>query len=74
MHVGSVHAADGEQAIQHARDLFTRRAEGISLWLVRSADIVASDPSQSDELFEPSLDKTYRFPTSHPLPDDVDHI
>ncbi len=51
-HVGSVHAVDGETALQAARDLFTRRQEGVSLWVVPSADIVASDPSAEAELFE----------------------
>ena len=73
-HVGSVHAADGETALQAARDLFTRRQEGASLWVVPSADIVASDPSAEAELFEPAVDKAYRFPTSYELPVDVDHM
>ena len=73
-HVGSVHAADGETALQAARDLFTRRQEGVSLWVVPSADIVASDPSAEAELFEPAADKAYRFPTRYELPADVDHM
>ena len=73
-HVGSVHAADGETALQAARDLFTRRQEGVSLWVVPSADIVASDPSAEAELFEPAVDKAYRFPASYELPADVDHM
>ena len=73
-HVGSVHAVDGETALQAARDLFPRRQEGVSLWVVPSADIVASDPSAEAELFEPAVDKAYRFPTSYELPADVDHM
>ena len=53
-HVGSVHAADARMAIEHARDVYTRRQEGVSLWVVRSADIVASDPGEADALFEPA--------------------
>ena len=41
-HVGSLHAADPEQALQAARDTYTRRQEGVSLWVVRSSDIHAS--------------------------------
>ena len=74
VHVGSVHAAGREQALQNARDLFTRRGEGVSLWVVRSTDIVASDPDDAAALFEPALDKTFRFPTAHPLPAAVDHM
>ena len=73
-HVGSVHAVDGETALQAARDLFTRRQEGVSLWVVPSADIIASDPSAEAELFEPAVDKAYRFPTSYEQPADVDHM
>ena len=40
-HVGSVHAPDGEIAVRHARDTYTRRLEGVSLWVVPSAAIVA---------------------------------
>ena len=43
-HVGSVHAPDSELALRHARDTYTRRLEGVSLWVVPSAEIVASDP------------------------------
>ena len=33
-HVGSLHAADAEMAIQNARDVYTRRNEGVSIWVV----------------------------------------
>lgn len=73
-HAGSVHAADGETALRAARDLFTRRQEGVSLWVVPSSEIVASDPADDDALFEPAADKAYRFPTSYELPPEVDHM
>ena len=53
-HAGSLHAADARMAIEHARDVYTRRQEGISIWVVRSSDIVASDPAEADALFEPA--------------------
>lgn len=62
-HVGSVHAPDPDMAMRHARDVYTRRMEGVSIWAVRSADIVASDPAQAGEIFEPAADKVYRYPT-----------
>ena len=46
-HVGSVHAPDPKLALSHARDTYTRREEGVSLWVVKSTDIVASDPDDS---------------------------
>lgn len=73
-HAGSVHAPDAELALRHARDTYTRRLEGVSLWVVRSADIVASDPAQAGELFEPAADKIYRHPTFYNLPDAVKHM
>jgi len=73
-HVGSVHAADEVMALQAARDVYTRRGEGLSVWVVLAKDIVASDPSDKDELFEPSADKIYRHPTFYDIPDDVGHM
>ena len=73
-HVGSVHAPDAELALRHARDTYTRRMEGVSLWVVPSAEIVASDPDEAGELFEPAEDKIYRHPTFYDIPDEVKHI
>lgn len=73
-HVGSVHAADARMALDSARDLYTRRMEGVSLWVVPSAAITASDPSDAGALFEPAQDKVYRHPTFYTVPDGVTHI
>jgi len=74
VHAGTVHAPDAELALQNARDLFTRRSEGVSLWVVKSADITASDPDDADALFDPAADKTFRHPTDFDLPDEVAHM
>ena len=73
-HVGSVHAPDPKLALAHARDTYTRRQEGVSLWVVKSTDIIASDPAEAGELFEPAADKVYRHPTFYDIPDEVKHI
>jgi ring-1,2-phenylacetyl-CoA epoxidase subunit PaaB len=73
-HAGSLHAADEVMALQAARDVYTRRGEGNSIWVVRSADIVASDPVQAGENFEPTADKVYRHPTFYEIPEDVGHM
>ena len=73
-HCGSLRAADAPQALQMARDVYTRRQEGVSIWVVRSADIVASSPDDKGELFEPAADKIYRHPTFYDIPDDVGHM
>jgi ring-1,2-phenylacetyl-CoA epoxidase subunit PaaB len=74
--VGSFHpdAPDAELALRHARDTYTRRLEGISLWVVPSAQIVASDPNQGGPLFEPAESKIYRHPTFYHVPDAVKHL
>ncbi len=73
-HVGSVHAADATMALEHARDLYTRRMEGVSLWVVKSSDITASDPGENDSLFAPAEDKVYRHPTFYDIPKEVETL
>ena len=70
-HVGSLHAPDAEMAVNNARDVYTRRNEGVSIWVVQSDDIVASAPSERGELFVPSNSKVYRHPTFFVIPDEV---
>ncbi|MGI8882383.1 MAG: 1,2-phenylacetyl-CoA epoxidase subunit PaaB [Jatrophihabitans sp.] len=74
VHVGSLHAADPQMALRHARDLYTRRNEGVSIWVIDSAHITASSPSEKDPFFAPSGDKVYRHPTFYSIPDDVPHM
>ncbi len=73
-HAGSVHAADATMALEHARDAYTRRMEGVSLWVVESSTITASDPGDAGALFEPAEDKIYRHPTFYTIPDHIKHI
>ena len=73
-HVGSIHASDAEMALENARDVFTRRGEAASLWVVPSTAIVASDPADADELFEPAMDKEFRHPTFYEVPDGVANL
>ena len=71
-HVGSLHAPDAETAVQNARDGYTRRAEGVSIWVVPSLHIHASDDAES--MFEPFEDKPYRHPTFYEIPDEVGQL
>ena len=59
-HVGSLHATDAKMAIENARDVYTRRMEGVSIWVVESKYITASNPDEAGELYEPAVDKIYR--------------
>ncbi len=73
-HAGSLHAADAQMAIENARDVYTRRMEGVSLWVVESKYIHASNPDEAESLYEPANDKVYRHPTFYELPDEVGHM
>jgi len=73
-HVGSLHAADAEMAITNARDVYTRRQEGVSIWVVPASAITASSPDDKEPLFDPANDKVYRHPTFYKLPDEVNHM
>ena len=73
-HAGSLHAADAQMAIENARDVYTRRMEGISIWVVESKYIHASNPDEAGQLYEPANDKIYRYPTFYELPEEVNHM
>jgi ring-1,2-phenylacetyl-CoA epoxidase subunit PaaB len=73
-HVGSLHAADAQMAIENARDVYTRRQEGVSIWVVESRHIHASNPDEAESFYEPANDKVYRHPTFYDLPDEVNHM
>ena len=74
-HVGSVHAADATLALQAARDVYTRRGEGLSIWVVPSArHHRLAIPADRDTLFEPTGSKIYRHPTFYEVPDEVGNM
>ena len=73
-HVGSLHAADAQMAIENARDVYTRRSEGINIWVVPAEAISASSPEDEGAFFEPANDKIYRHPTFYSIPDEVKYI
>ena len=61
-------------AIQNARDVYTRRSEGISIWVVPANTISASSPEDQGAFFEPSNDKPYRHPTFYKIPEGVKYL
>ncbi|MBF9128603.1 1,2-phenylacetyl-CoA epoxidase subunit B [Plantactinospora sp. S1510] len=73
-HVGSLHAPDAELALHNARDVYTRRQEGVSIWVVPAQTITASSPDEKDAFFEPAADKVYRHPTFYEVPDGAAHL
>jgi ring-1,2-phenylacetyl-CoA epoxidase subunit PaaB len=70
-HAGSLHAADAAMAIENARDVYTRRQEGVSIWVVESKHIHASNPDDAGSFYEPASDKIYRYPGFYDLPEEV---
>ncbi len=73
-HVGSLHATDATLALQAARDIYTRRGEGLSIWVVPSHAITASDPADKEMMFAPAESKIYRHPTFYEVPEEVGHM
>lgn len=73
-HVGSLHAEDPEQALEYARDVYTRRSEGVSIWVVNSSDIFASQEDDNESFYDPMDDKPYRHATHYQLPDAVNNM
>ena len=73
-HVGSLHAPDATMALRNARDVYTRRQEGVSIWVVEASSITASSPDEKDSFFDPAADKVYRHPTFYDVPEDVEYL
>lgn len=73
-HVGSLHAADARMAIENARDVYTRRQEGNSIWVVRAEHVHASRPEDAESFYDPADDKVYRHPTFYTVPEGAKYI
>ncbi len=61
-------------AVRNARDVYTRRGEGVSIWVVPSDQITASSPDEKDAFFDPAADKVYRHPTFYEVPAEAEHL
>jgi ring-1,2-phenylacetyl-CoA epoxidase subunit PaaB len=73
-HAGSIHASDKKMALQNARDIFTRRNEGRSLWVVKSNEIASTTLDDESEFFDNNSDKIYRHPSFYEIPEGVKNI
>ena len=73
-HVGSLRAPDAHMALRNARDVYTRRQEGVSIWVVPASALVASSPDEKDAFFDPAGDKVYRHPTFYEVPEGLTHL
>ncbi|HGM9948135.1 TPA: 1,2-phenylacetyl-CoA epoxidase subunit PaaB [Providencia rettgeri] len=73
-HVGSLHAADDQMALENARDAYTRRSEGCSIWVMKAAHLIASQPEDKSTFFDPADTKVYRHPTFYTIPDGIKNM
>lgn len=74
IHVGSLHAKNPQQALLYARDVYIRRAEGISIWVVEQSNIHTSSEQDVADFVDPMNDKNYRHAKYYSLPDDVNNM
>jgi len=70
VHIGSLHAPDDETALENARDVYTRRGEGVSVWVVPSEAVSAFEPDAASDYVEAN-DKVYRLATHYEIPEEV---
>ena len=73
-HAGSVRAPDKEMAMLNARDVYSRRNEAVSLWVVEADQIVASSPEDAGPFFDPANDKIYRNPNFFKTPEGIKQV
>lgn len=64
VYVGDIHAPDAEMALVLAKENYARRDPCVSLWVVR-ADQIHATTSTAVAMFEPAMDKSYRFGGSY---------
>ena len=74
VHVGSLHAPDADMAVRNARDLYTRRNEGVSIWVVPADAITTSDPDAKGAFFESPAGKNYRHAVYYTKSEGVKHL
>ncbi|MGO4251384.1 1,2-phenylacetyl-CoA epoxidase subunit PaaB [Paenarthrobacter sp. TAF1] len=74
VHAGSLHAPDAAMALRNARDLYTRRNEGVSIWVVPAEAISSSDPDAKGAFFESPQGKDYRHATYYTKSEGVKHL
>ena len=59
IHVGSVHAPNQEMALLFAKEQFARRKRCVNIWVVKTADIGATQ-LEDEDMFETTPEKVHR--------------
>ena len=70
VHIGSLHAPDAKMALENARDVYTRRGEGVSVWVIPSTEVHAFEPDAAADYVEAN-EKVYRLATHYEIPEEV---
>ena len=65
---------DATMALRNGRDLYTRRNEGTSVWVVPSEAIASSDPDSKGGFFESASGKNSRHATYYEKSEGVAHL
>ncbi len=69
-HAGIVHAPDAETALVYAKEQFTRRGEAINVWVVKSAEVLATSYDDTD-IFESAPEKVHREPGTYKVKEKI---
>ena len=70
VHVGNVHAPNHDMALMFGKEQFARRGATVNLWVVKSADVFATDYADSD-IFESTAEKLHRDAGSYKVMDRI---
>lgn len=70
VHVGVVHAPNAEMAMLYAKEQYSRRGKTANLWVVKSAEIFATEYFDED-IFETTPEKFHRDPASYKVMDKI---
>jgi ring-1,2-phenylacetyl-CoA epoxidase subunit PaaB len=71
IHVGILHAPNAEMALVFAKEQFSRRGQTTSLWVVKSAEVIATSYEDAD-LFATTPEKLHREPGLYKVREKID--
>jgi ring-1,2-phenylacetyl-CoA epoxidase subunit PaaB len=71
IHVGGVHASNPEMALVMAKEVFGRRGKTTNLWVVKTSEVFTF-PSEDEDVFETTPEKTFRDPAFYKVRDRIE--
>ena len=69
-HVGSVHAPNKEMALLFAKEQFARRKRCVNIWVVKTADIFATQ-LEDEDMFYTTPEKVHREAAGYKVSDKI---